>query len=408
MVKERSKTDEATDINQVENQSVDDKATVDSQTKTDRPKHSHPTWFYGGLIFFCFVASFLGAWAFLTSGLIDISKTITSNQQTVVSQEGDLIAKVAKDVSPSVVSIITESVNNSGFFPTEETAAGTGMIISEDGYVLTNRHVIGDRTSSVTIVLADGTVKRNVKVIGRDPLNDLAFLKIDDVDDLKPVSLGDSSTLSVGEKVIAIGNALGQYQTTVTSGIISGLGRPIVAGDRGLGGIEQLSNLLQTDAAINPGNSGGPLLTLSGKVIGINTAVAEGAEGIGFAIPINQAKGLIQSVLKTGQVVRAYLGVRYVSVTPVAKDRYDLGVDDGAYIVAGSRSEPGVLPGSPADKAGLKEKDVITAINGQAIDARHPLSDLISQYTVGDTIDVAYSRSGQTHSTKVTLERYSS
>ncbi|HET8690434.1 MAG TPA: trypsin-like peptidase domain-containing protein [Candidatus Saccharimonadales bacterium] len=393
------------DINTVEDQPVDNQPADDRLEP--RSKHSHPGWFYGSLIFFCFVASFLGAWVFLQTGLIDISKTITNNQQTVVSQEGDVIAKVARNVSPSVVSIITQSVSNNGFFPTEEEAAGTGMIISKDGYILTNRHVVGDQTGSVTVVLSDGTIKKNVKVVGRDPLNDLAFLKIDGVDNLKPISLGDSTSLNVGDKVIAIGNALGQYQTTVTSGIISGLGRPVTAGGEGTQP-EQLSNLLQTDAAINPGNSGGPLLTLDGKVIGINTAIAQGAEGIGFAIPINQAKGLIDSVLKTGQVTRAYLGVRYVSVTPAVKQQYDLKADQGAYIVPGNNSQPGVLPGSPADKAGLKEKDVITAINGQNIDNRHPLSDLISQYTVGDTINMTYVRNGQSHTTKVTLERYSS
>lgn len=407
MAKEDNQPDKA-DINKIENQPVAEQV-VPEQTVPERPRHSHPGWFYGGLIFFCFVASFLGAWVFLQTGLLDISKTITNNQQTVVSQEGDVIAKVVKDVSPSVVSIITKGVSSNGFFATTEEAAGTGMIISKDGYVLTNRHVIDSNVSSVTVVLADGTVEKNVHVVGRDPLNDLAFLKIDGVDNLKPVSFGDSSSLAVGDKVIAIGNALGQYQTTVTAGIISGLGRPVTAGDQGSqAGAEQLSNMLQTDAAINPGNSGGPLLTLDGKVVGINTAVAQNAQGIGFAIPINQAKGLISSVLKTGQVSRAYLGVRYVSVTPAVKQKYNLKVDSGAYIVAGDSSQPGVLPNSPADKAGLKPKDVITAVNGQLIDANHPLSDLISQYTVGDTISLTYWRDGQSHTAKVTLARYNS
>lgn len=396
------------DINKIENQPVGEQPTA-APVEAERTKHSHPGWFYGSLIFFCFVASFLGAWVFLQTGLLDISKTITNNQQTVVSQEGDVIAKVAKDVSPSVVSIITKGTSGSGFFATTEEAAGTGMIISKDGYVLTNRHVIDSNVGSVTVVLADGTVEKNVHVVGRDPLNDLAFLKIDGVNNLKPVSFGDSSSLAVGDKVIAIGNALGQYQTTVTSGIISGLGRPVTAGDQGSqAGAEQLSNMLQTDAAINPGNSGGPLLTLDGQVVGINTAVAQDAQGIGFAIPINQAKGLISSVLKTGQVSRAYLGVRYVSITPAVKQQYGLQVDNGAYIVTGDNSQPGVLPGSPADKAGLKPKDVITAVNGQSINASHPLSDLISQYTVGDTISLTYVRNGQSHTTKVTLARYNS
>jgi len=257
-------------------------------------------------VFFCFIASFLGSWVFLSTGLVSQKNTVST--PTVVSTDEQAGIKVANDVSPSVVSVTTTVVANNGYFQSTAQGAGTGVIISKDGYILTNKHVVNG-ASQVSIVMNDGTVNKDVKLVGVDLLNDLAFLKITDPPaNLVPAKLGNSSNVKIGQKVLAIGNALGEFKNSVTSGIISGKGRPITAQDGSSSG-ESLQNLFQTDASINPGNSGGPLVDLGSEVIGINTAVAADSQGIGFAIPINAAKGLIKGVLADGKVERAYLGV---------------------------------------------------------------------------------------------------
>lgn len=354
---------------------------------------------------FCFVLSFLGAWTALSSGFVETETPSITEKRNIVSQEGEVVADVAERVSPSVVSILTESQASLGFRSYTQQGAGTGIIISESGYVLTNRHVVAD-ANKVDIVLADGTSYEGVRVVGVDPANDIAFLKIEGGKNLKPATVGDSSTVEVGEKVIAIGNALGQYQTSVTSGIISGLGRPLIAGDASGDNREQLSNLLQTDAAINPGNSGGPLVNLDGEVIGINTAIDQEAEGIGFAIPINDAKGLIKSVTTTGKLARAFLGVAHIGVTNGVAKAYDLPVTHGAYLV--SEGGDAVAPDSPAARAGLKAGDVITKINNKKIDASHPLLSAISAHQPGDKISVTYIRDGKETTATVTLATYPS
>ena len=282
-----------------------------SSTRTAAQHHRSRTI---GLVFICFVASFLGAWVFVQSGLVKVSTNSAniSESRQKLTAEGEVVADVAKRVSPSVVSIVTQSTARTPFGTSQSGGAGTGIILTRDGYILTNKHVIPATADNVQVVLSDGTTYENVSVVGRDSFNDLAFLKINDVNSLTPATIGDSSKTGVGQRVIAIGNALGQYQTSVTSGIISAIGRPLTASD-GQNATEQLENLFQTDAAINPGNSGGPLVDLSGNVIGINTAIAQDAQGIGFAIPINDAKGLIKSVVEKNKLERAYLGVRYVS-----------------------------------------------------------------------------------------------
>jgi serine protease Do len=357
------------------------------------------------LIFLCFIASFLGSWAFLASGLIKTPgfTTITESRQKLV-QEGEVVADVAATVSQSVVSIVTESTSQ-GYFGSRaiEASAGTGLIISKDGYILTNRHVIPESTRTVEVVLSDGTSYKDVEVVGRDPINDLAFLKIDGVSNLKPAELGDSGSIAVGQKVVAIGNALGQYQNTVTSGIISGLGRPLTATDGASS--ENLENLLQTDAAINPGNSGGPLVNLEGKVIGINTAVAADAQGIGFAIPINDAKGLIKSVLNSGKVTRAYLGVRYLSITPEAVTQLELKVKNGAYLNSSSGASA-VVAGSPAEKAGLRDGDIIVKVDNTPIDQTHPLSSVLGSFAPGDTVTITVNRDGKEEQLKATLAEF--
>ena len=311
------------------------------------------------------------------------------------------IASLVSRVSPSVVSITTQSQARTYFGVAEREGAGTGIIVGENGYVLTNKHVV-DGATTVGIVLSDGTRYENVEVIGTDPLNDVAFLKIPDVSGLAAVELGNSSSIRVGQQVVAIGNSLGQYQNTVTSGIISGTGRPVTAQSGTT--VESLTDLLQTDAAINPGNSGGPLLNMSGQVIGMNTAVAADAQGIGFAIPVNGIKGMLAGVLKNGEVQRAFLGVNHIPVTPETAKIYNLPVQNGAYIFTENGSP--IAKGSPADQAGIKEKDIITQVNGVAIGTNGALTTLIGEYQPGDAITLTVVRGGSTQSINVTLATY--
>ncbi|OYW41732.1 hypothetical protein B7Z28_02225, partial [Candidatus Saccharibacteria bacterium 32-45-3] len=284
--------------------------------------------------------------------------------------------------------------------------AGTGIIISADGYILTNKHVVSE-AQTVEVVTSDGTRYKDVAVIGQDPLNDIAFLKIKNAKDLPVAEIGDSGTVRVGQNVITIGNSLGQYHNTVTSGIISGLGRPVIAGSSDLGSrVESLTDLLQTDAAINPGNSGGPLLNMSGQVIGINTAIASDAQSIGFAIPINAAKGLMRGVLANGKIEKAYIGVQYVSITPDVRSQYDLAEKQGAYI-RGSANSSAVVSGGPADKAGVKDGDIITKINDKVIGDQGGLGSLVAEYLPGEKIKLTIVRNGKTIQLDLTLGSYS-
>jgi len=322
----------------------------------------------------------------------------------IVTQEEEGIADVAQKVAPSVVSIVTSLTKSSAYYGAQEyEGAGTGIIVGANGYIVTNKHVV-DGANTVSVILTDGTTYDNVKVVGTDPLNDIAFLKIPDVTSLPVAELGDSKTVRIGQKVIAIGNALGQYQNTVTSGIISGTGRPVTA-ESSSGTLETLNDLIQTDAAINSGNSGGPLLNLQGQVIGINTAVAEDAQSIGFSIPIAAIKGMLKGVLAGGKVEHPYLGVAYVSITPdVAKER-KLTVKKGSYVITDGGS-PAVVSGSPADKAGVKEKDIITKVNGIEVGSMGSVASLVAEYSAGDTITLTVSRDGKLLTLDATLAAY--
>lgn len=328
--------------------------------------------------------------------------TVADDGNKVITQTEGTIANVVSKVSPSVVSVLTQSQTATPYGAQQQDGAGTGIIVSKDGYVLTNKHVVNG-ASTVSVVLSDGTSYDNVKVVGTDPLNDIAIVKVPNVNNLTPADLGDSSTVRVGQSVIAIGNSLGQYQNTVTSGIISGTGRPITA--QAGNSVENLTDLLQTDAAINPGNSGGPLLNLQGQVIGVNTAIIQNAQGIGFAIPINATKGILKSVLTTGVFQRAYVGLNYIPITADSAKYYNLPVKQGAYVFSAT-SSPAVISGSPADKAGIKEKDIITKVNGVPIGTAGDLSSLVAEYAPGDTIELTVLRNGQTMTVKVTLAAY--
>lgn len=328
-------------------------------------------------------------------------QTTNDGNATVTSEERS-IANVAAKVSPSVVSIITEYDGDS-IFDQASQSAGTGIIVSKNGYVLTNNHVVED-ASSVTVLDSAGNEYKKVEVVGRDPLNDVAFLKIEGKDDFVAAEIGNSSSLRIGQQVVAIGNALGQYDNTVTSGIVSGTGRPITASSSD-GSTERLTDLIQTDASINPGNSGGPLVNMTGQVIGINTAVAEDANGIGFAIPINATKGMLAGVLETGKIERSFLGVNYVDLTPSIAKSLKLDHSKGAYI-RGSGSAVAVASGSPAQKGGLKADDTILKINEETVGEGASLSSVIGQYRPGDVVTVTYLRSGNTETTQITFSAY--
>jgi serine protease Do len=359
-------------------------------------------------------AGFFGGWLGADRNKDEVTSTgISKQNQKVVTSESQLISAIAKNVSPSVVSVdVTAQSSSGGIFGFGGTQqdAGTGIIISSGGLIVTNRHVVPANTTKVSVTLSDGTTLNNVEVVGRtndsDTL-DIAFLKIKDAKGhkLTPATLGDSGKVQVGDMVVAIGNALGQFQNTVTSGIISGFGRDVQASDAsGSANAENLADLFQTDAAINEGNSGGPLVNSSGEVIGINTAIAGNAQNIGFAIPINDVQGLIKQVIATGKFQRPYLGVKYVSLTADVAYEFNLSTNQGAYIApTGDPAQPSVLPDSPAEKAGLQEKDIITEINGTKVDQTHSLTSLLSQKAVDDKVDLTVVRDGKTQHISVSL-----
>lgn len=345
-----------------------------------------------------------------------------SSEGTVVERkilnEESVIIDVVEKATPSVVTIgmsktqtivdpFQDFYDPFGFFnfprqsqPQQqqiEQNIATGFILSKDGLIVTNKHVVSD-TEAKYKVLASDKKEYEVKKIYRDPANDLAILKID-AGDLKPLELGDSSKLKVGQLVIAIGTPLGEFPNSVTKGIISGLGRGINAGSVFEGFVEQLDNVIQTDAAINPGNSGGPLLNSAGQAIGINVAMASGAQNIGFAIPVNIIKEMIDNFNKTGQFIRPFLGIRYRMITKqeaISKEWVE-----GAGVIE-------VIKSSPAEKAGIEVGDIITKIDGQKISEKDgEIAKIISSKKVGDRMTVTVWRDNQEKNLTVTLEEYS-
>jgi S1-C subfamily serine protease len=366
-----------------------------------------------------------------------IEEVINEQKIVKINEESSVIGAVEK-VSPAVVSIIVSkdlpvieryysnpSQDNDffqqffgddfgGFFgqgipryrqngtEKQEIGGGTGFIITSDGYIITNKHVVSDEEADYTVLMNDES-KHEAKVLARDSATDLAVLKIEGKN-LPTVELGDSSGLKVGQSVIAIGNALGEFRNTVSTGVISGLSRSITAGGAGFGS-EELTGVIQTDASINPGNSGGPLLNIAGQVIGINTAIAQGAQNIGFAIPINEIKNSIESVKKNGKIVRPWLGVRYVLINKDIKEQNKLKYDYGALVVRGDqRTDLAIIPGSPADKAGITENDIILELNGEKITEENPLAKAISKLKAGDEITLKISHKGEEKNIKVKLE----
>ncbi len=282
----------------------------------------------------------------------------------------------------------------------QEVGGGTGFAVSEDGLILTNKHVVSDKKAEYTVLTNDGK-KYPAKVLDLDPFLDIAVIKVNGVK-FKPVVLGDSDKLKLGQTVIAIGNALGEFRNTVSVGVVSGLSRNIVASSVGYEK-EVIQGVIQTDAAINPGNSGGPLLNLKGEVIGINTAIVSGAQNIGFAIPINQAKRVINSIKTSGKIKVPYLGVRYIMLTEEIAKNQNLPVNYGA-LLRGSEEGPAVIPNSPAYKAGLMAEDIILEVNGEKIDSNNPLSLVIQKYNINQTIKLKVKRGDKELIVNVTLE----
>lgn len=365
------------------------------------------------LVIISVASGFLGGWVFERN---DTQNTTTEKQQVIMKTQGQVLRDIAKGVGESVVSVNTTTTvtTRDDFFGFNrrgvQQGAGTGIILTEDGLIVTNRHVVPQGTDKVTVTLSDGTELEEVSVVGRTGQSDsldIAFLKVDDLKgkQLKAARLGDSSKMQVGDSVVAIGNALGQFQNTVTAGIISGHGRSLQATDGNGEAVENLEDLFQTDAAINQGNSGGPLVNLDGEVIGINTAIAGGdAQGIGFAIPINDVTGLIESVKNTGKLQRPYIGVVYVPLTNDLAKEYDLSVDRGAYIApVDVVGQDPIIQGSPAEKAGLKPGDIITKINDKSIDQNNSLSALVNKHKVGDKVTLTVLREGKESKVDVTL-----
>lgn len=352
----------------------------------------------------------VAAWALMRNGSATSGSGATVSggyyNGNSVEFEETSIANIVSKVTPAVVSIVSETYATSRYYDNSSEAAGTGMIVTSDGYIITNKHVI-EGADKVSIVMDNGDSYDSVRVVGEDPLNDVAYLKIDGASDLPTVTLGDSKTIAVGQPVLAIGNALGAYQNTVTQGIVSGLGRTITAYDSDGSNGEDLSDLIQTDAAINPGNSGGPLVNAGGEVIGINTATSTEYNGLGFTIPISATKGMLNGIIENGRAERAYIGVAYTPVTPEIAKAFDLPVKYGAYLkVGGNSRSSAVATGGPAYKAGLQDGDIITKIGGVQIGSAGSLSSLVSEYKVGDTIEIEYIRGTETRTTTVTLEAY--
>lgn len=352
------------------------------------------------------------------------------------SDEARVIA-VVKMATPAVVSIVADKdltiVENPGFNPFQDlcgdsffrqflgdqcggsqqqqprsrtqrqtVSAGSGFTISSDGLILTNKHVIDIPGADFTVITSDNK-KFKAHVLAKDPVRDLAVIKIDG-SGFPSLPLGNSDRVQIGQTVIAIGNALGQFSNTVSKGVVSGLSRSIVANSGG-GSSERLDQVIQTDAAINPGNSGGPLLNLSGEVIGVNSAIVQGAQNIGFAIPINQAKKDINQVKTLGKISVPFLGVRYVLVTPDVKAQNDLPVDYGALIVGGRNpQEVAITPGSPADKAGIRENDIILEINGKRLSENNDLARALQNLSVGDRVTLKILSRGAEKTVSLTLD----
>jgi len=348
----------------------------------------------------------LGIWNSVSSYLPNLAKVIekkgvNSLEKVKIVSEESAVIDIVEKVSPSVVTVGIESriINFDPFdifsrpqATQQEQNIGSGFVVSADGLIVTNKHVV-DVPGKYKVITNDGK-KYDVKSIYRDPINDIAIVKIN-ATELKPVEMGDSSRVKVGQLVVAVGTPLGEFRGSVTKGIVSGIGRGITAGSAFEGFAEKLDDVIQTDAAINPGNSGGPLVNSIAQVIGVNTAVASGAENIGFALPINIIKDSIKNFNKNGQFNRPYLGIAYKTLSRDAAILNN--VPQGAYV-------QDVVPESPAEKAGIARGDIITKINGKKIEGENgEVANIIAVRKIGDTIALSVWRDGKTLEIKAAL-----
>lgn len=353
-----------------------------------------------------------------------------TNRQPVSLQSGDAQAiasssrtvQVVEQAKPSVVSIVvTKRIpqierfflegpfgvriprKRIKGFQQQQVGFGSGFFVSKDGLIVTNKHVVSDTKASYSAITSQGETL-DLKVVDRDPSMDIAVLKTkDSSNSYRPLRFGSSSQLKPGQKVIAIGNALGEFQNSVSVGVVSGLSRSIVAGGAS-GNPQRLEQVIQTDVAVNPGNSGGPLLNLSGEVVGVNVAIARGSENISFALPANLVQEVVSSVREYGEIVRPFLGVRFVPVTEKITDRRELSVEHGALVVS-SGVKPAVMPGSPADKAGIRPGDVLLSIDGTTINEDNSLSALIRSKSVDQTVKITLMRDGKRQTVSATLKK---
>lgn len=338
-------------------------------------------------------------------------EVITETTKREIIDEDSEIIKTVKKTDESVVSIvITQNLETSGSLfdsiisnskPTQ-VGAGTGFVVSKEGHIITNRHVVSAQNASYTVVFSNGQ-SAEAKVLDRDAFLDIAVLKVDSKNkDLKPLPIGKSSDLQMGQTVLAIGNSLGRFGNSVSRGIISGLGRNVIASDGRGGEAEMLTNVIQTDASINPGNSGGPLLDIQGNVIGVNVARAD-ADNVAFAIPIDDVKIILETVIETGQIQRPFIGIRYRDITPEIAQRNNLKFDYGAVIIS-QDDQPAITPNSPAEKAGLKERDIILEINKKKITPTSTIPSIISGYRPGDEINLKVLRDKEVLDIKLVLD----
>ncbi|MFC1756503.1 S1C family serine protease [Patescibacteria group bacterium] len=409
----------------------------------DNKTKQHKNFFLSrSIILVIFISALTGAvFGFMAGGLTNVifpnfadkfAKIIPQGEEKAVEiqkerviQEDSAVIDVVEKVSPAVVSIvITKDVpkfrssfddpSDFGFFfdpfrsqgetetETRKVAGGSGFFISEDGMIATNKHVVEDEEAEYTVVTSDGK-EFSATVLSRHPLLDIALIDIEG-NNFSFVEFSDSDSLKVGQTVIAIGNPLGEFSNSVSRGIISGLKRSITAG-LGFGASERLTNIIQTDAAINPGNSGGPLLNINGEVLGVNVAVAQGVENIGFALPSNQVKKFIDQIKKDGKVTLPFIGVRYIILNEGIKSKNNLPFDYGALVLRGdTMTDFAVIPGSPADKAGIVENDIILEINGKKVNEDNPLGDSIMKYDVGEELTLKVWHKGDIKEVKVKLE----
>ena len=351
--------------------------------------------------FFGFMAGLFATLLFQPIQEPEVKVPITFQEQLVID--------AVRNVSPAVVSIVvTRDLPAFEWFfepirtERREAGSGTGFIVSQEGLILTNKHVVLDEEAEYTVIDNDGN-KFTAQVLARDPLQDLAVLKIEGEAVFEVVNLGDSDSLQTGQTVIAIGNVLGEFRNSVSLGVVSGLGRTITASGGGM--VQVLEDVIQTDAAINPGNSGGPLLNLKGEVIGINTAMAIAGENIGFAIPVNRAKKAIEQVKTLGRIVYPFLGVRYVVIDQEIQQEEDLPVDYGAWVIS-SRGEPAIFPGSAAEEAGLQENDIILEFDNQKITTDNHLRRIIVKYDPGDEVVLRVLRDKEEKIINVVLREY--